>query len=76
MSKEVKQPNAESVTSKPVVSASAEPRFTLEKLRENCNQLFGVTDSTFAGASAGLNGEFTVNEMKSIISVWLKKEAR
>lgn len=52
------------------------PKFPLEKLRENCLKLFGVTQSTFDGASHGLSGEYTVSEMKKIIAVWQNKEAK
>lgn len=56
---------------------NTEPKFKLFKLRENCAQLFGVSDSTFAGASDGLkNDEYTISEMKNIINTWLKKEAK
>lgn len=56
--------------------AEATPKFTVEKLRKNCYTLFGVTQSTFDGATYGLGGEFTVEEMKSAIEKWQKKEAR
>lgn len=52
------------------------PKFPLEKLRENCLKLFGVTQSTFDGASHGLSGEYTVSEMKKIIAVWQNKEVK
>ena len=52
------------------------PKFPLEKLRENCLKLFGVTQSTFDGAVHGLSAEFTVSEMKKIIAVWQNKEAK
>lgn len=52
------------------------PKFSVGKLRENCQKLFGVSLSTFDGAASGLKGEYTVVEMKNIISSWLKKEAK
>lgn len=52
------------------------PKFTIEKLRENCQKLFGISLSTFDGAASGLKDEYTVMEMKEIISKWLKKEAK
>ncbi len=48
-------------------------KFTIDKLRENCRQLFGVSTSTFAGATHGLTGTFTVEEMKAHIDEWGKK---
>ena len=67
---------AESNTAKPQTQ-TAESKFKLFKLRENCVQLFGVSDSTFAGASCGLaKDEYTISEMKNIINTWLKKEAK
>lgn len=46
----------------------------LENLRRSCVKLFGVTPSTFDGATVGLDGKFTVEEMKAIIEGWLDKE--
>lgn len=62
----------------PAVSAAAPakteaPKFTIDKLRENCRQLFGVSTSTFAGATHGLTGTFTVEEMKAHIDKWGKE---
>ena len=58
---------------------STDPKYSIEKLRSNCLKLFGVTSSTFDGATHGLNGEFTVKEIKIVIEKWrkttLKKEA-
>ena len=51
-------------------------KFTLDKLRENSDKLFGISKSTFIGATYSLEGEFTVSEMKNIISNWKKKEAK
>ena len=52
------------------------PKFSLEKLRENCLKLFGITQSTFDGAAHGLSGEFTVSEITNIITKWKNKEAK
>ena len=56
------------------VSAKKEPAFSLEQLCKNCAELFGVTQSTFAGATYRLkdNAEarYTVAEMKVIIEKW------
>jgi len=51
-------------------------KFPLAKLAANCRALFGVSSCTFAGATHGLAGEFTVEEMKAHIENWGKKEAR
>ena len=37
--------------------------------------LFHVSASTFAGATAGMTGEYTVEEMRKHIDEWLGKEA-
>ena len=52
------------------------PKFTVEKLRQNCQKLFNVSQSTFDGAVYGLSGEYTVPEMKKIISSWQNKEVK
>lgn len=49
------------------------PKFGIEKLRANCVTLFGVTSSTFDGATHGLEGEFTVEAMKQTIEEWKAK---
>lgn len=54
----------------------AAPKFTVEKLRENCLTLFGVTTSTFDGATNGLDGAYTVDEMKDKIAKWQNKEVK
>ena len=58
------------------VQTSPSPKFTIEKLRENSLKLFGVTQSTFDGVTYGLNGEYTVSDMKKIITNWQNKEVR
>ena len=56
---------------------SQEPKFTLGKLRENCKKIFGVTQSTFDGATYGIEGEeFTVAEIKKTIEEWKRKEVK
>ncbi len=45
-------------------------KFPLVKLAANCRALFGVSSCTFAGATHGLSGEFTVEEMKAHIKKW------
>ena len=50
---------------------SAERKIPIEKLRRSCLKLFGVTPSTFDGATVGLTGKFTVAEMQVHIDKWL-----
>lgn len=57
-------------------AAAPAPKFTLEKLRNSCRELFKITQSTFDGATHGLSGEYTVSEMKSVIAAWQRKEVR
>lgn len=49
----------------------AERKIPIENLRRSCIKLFGITPSTFDGATVGLTGKFTVNEMQTIIDKWL-----
>ncbi|MDD2979530.1 MAG: hypothetical protein PHN80_06105 [Hespellia sp.] len=62
----------------PTVSEVSETKkFPLSVLRDNCTKLFGVTSSTFAGATVGLSdGEYTIADMNNKIKVWLKKEVK
>ena len=60
----------------PEVTEAAEVKFSIEALRKNCLSLFGVTSSTFDGATCELNGDFTVEEMQNIIAEWQTKEAK
>ena len=46
-----------------------------ELLAKACRTLFHVSASTFAGATAGMTGEYTVEEMRKHIDEWLGKEA-
>ena len=52
------------------------PKFPVANLRKKCYALFGVTTSTFDGATYGLNGEYTVEEMKDKIAKWQNKEVK
>lgn len=52
------------------------PKFTVERLAANCRQLFGVSSCTYAGATYGMTGEYTVEEMKKHIEEWKKKEVK
>lgn len=58
---------------KVVPKEAAVQKFTVEKLRANCRQLFGVSASTFAGATYGMTGKYTVEEMHTHIEEWKKK---
>lgn len=53
--------------------AGAEKKFAVDKLRENCRQLFGVSTSTFDGATYGMTGKYTVEELKAHIEAWKKR---
>lgn len=57
-------------------SETQAPKFTVERLGENCRQLFGVSSCTYAGAMHGMTGEYTVEEMKAHISEWCSKEVK
>ena len=49
------------------------PVFSLERLAQDCHELFNVTPSTFAGATCGLKEDcqMTVPEMQEHIKKWL-----
>ena len=51
-------------------------KFSISKLRENCVKLFGVSTSTFDGATYKLKGEYTIEETKKYIEEWKKKEVK
>lgn len=55
----------------PVEESTAQRKISIEKLRRSCVKLFGVTPSTFDGATVGLEGKFTVTEMQAHIDKWL-----
>lgn len=57
------------VREKPTQTGSGK-KFPVEKLQANCRELFGVSGSTFAGATYGMTGEYTVEEMKAHIEAW------
>lgn len=48
-------------------------KFPVKKLRANCRQLFGVSSSTFDGATYGMTGEYTVDEISAQIKEWGSK---
>ena len=51
---------------------AAPPEFTVERLRRDCLKLFGVTPSTFDGATHGLRGRYSVEGMREHIQNWQK----
>ncbi len=53
--------------------AETERKIPIEKLRRSCVKLFGVTPSTFDGATVGLpaGSKYTVEEMQAHIDKWL-----
>ena len=62
----------------PVVETAEkkERKVPLDNLRRSCVKLFGVSFSTFDGATVGLSGKYTVDEMRGIIDKWLRKEVK
>lgn len=58
----------------PAAPASQEPVFFLAQLQSNCNPLFGVSPSTFIGATAALNKteQYTKQKIDTCIKDWLK----
>lgn len=56
--------------------AVKEPVFSLERLRHDCFQIFGITPSTFDGATYGLEGEFTIKELREKIQAWQNTRVR
>lgn len=53
-------------------AGNAAPKFKVEKLRAKCQQLFGVTSSTFDGAFYGnTETEMTIKEAEDRIKKWL-----
>lgn len=55
------------------VQGKTAKKYTVGKLQANCRQLFGVSTSTFAGATYGMTGQYTVEEMRAHIEAWKKK---
>ncbi len=61
--------------SKETGKSVSEVKFSIDALSKNSKKLFGVSQSTFAGATFGLTGDFTVEEMNGKIKEWLNKPA-
>ncbi len=56
---------------------STEQKFPLSTLRNNSVALFGVTSSSFDGATKNIESkEYSKTEMARIIKDWLGKEAK
>ena len=57
----------------PAPEAEAGRKIPIEKLRRGCVNLFGVTPSTFDGATVGIpaGSKFAVEEMQAHIDKWL-----
>lgn len=56
---------------------TTETKYTLEKLKEHSARLFGVSESTFIGATTGLmDKEYSISEIKNTIEKWKAKEAK
>jgi len=68
--------NVPESTENNVTETKKAPKFTVEKLGAHALELFGVSQSTYAGATHNLDGEYTVEEMKDHIDKWLKKEVK
>lgn len=68
--------NKEAAAVQPTAKGKAAKKYAIEKLQANCRQLFGVSTSTFAGAAYGMTGTYTVEEMRTHIEAWKKKEVK
>ncbi len=81
---EVEAPEeAEAVVEEAVVEAepeakeeakSTEQKYSVEALGKYALKLFGVSSWVYAGATATLTGEYTVDEMKKAIEEWQKRK--
>ncbi len=57
----------------PAPEAAEGRKIPIEKLRRSCVKLFGVTPSTFDGATVGIQpgSKYTIEEMQAHIDKWL-----
>ena len=61
----------------PTAAETPAVKYQLSRLRDNAVKIFGVSTSTFAGATAKLSdGEYTIEEIKNTIKVWKNKEVK
>lgn len=65
-----KQATPETAAKAEKAAPATPPKFTVERLRRDCRALFGVTVSTYDGATYGLSEEYTVEEMRNHIQKW------
>lgn len=65
--------NKEVAVVKATAQGKAATKYTIEKLQANCRPLFGISTSTFAGATYGMMGMYTVEEMRAHLEAWKKK---
>lgn len=72
----MKKQNDTVVSEEKEIDTGKAPKFSVERLRADAFKLFGVSQSTYAGATYNLSGEYTVEEMRSHIEDWLKKEVK
>lgn len=77
--------NAAAADSAPAMPTTADVKYPLARLRRDCRELYGISTSTFDGATVGRKptDEFTVAEMGQIIKEWqdtpirqIKKEGK
>lgn len=61
----------------PTAAETPAVKYQISRLRDNAVKIFGVSTSTFAGATAKLpDGEYTIEEIKNTIKVWKNKEVK
>lgn len=71
MAKEVK------VAENAPVNKNVEKKYSLEMLCANSFKLFGITSSTFRGATASVEKrDYSVSEVSEIVKSWKKKEVK
>lgn len=65
-------PNKQSGAAETSAAAPKPVKYSLARLRRDCRKLYGVSTSTFDGATVGYKptDEFTVAELGDIIKVW------
>ena len=63
-------------TKAPPAAPSKEPEYCLDALRKHCRKLYGISASTFDGATCGLDPKkgYTKKAISDYIGKWLKKE--
>lgn len=73
---EVTDVQQEAVVSESPAPAKKAPKFSVERLAEDCRELFGVPLHGFIGAfnSQPEDAEYTIAEAREIINKWNKKE--